>query len=66
MKTQNIDKLQMQRLLSGITAAIGVILMIYMITIESEPGAIPLLLTVTGTGWYFFTRYKIRSQNMAQ
>jgi hypothetical protein len=66
MKTEKNDKLKMQSMLSGITAVIGVILMIYMITIESEPGAIPLLLTAIGTGWYFLTRYKIRSKYTSQ
>jgi hypothetical protein len=31
---------------------IGVLLMIFKIAVDSEPGAIPLLLIVVGVGWY--------------
>jgi hypothetical protein len=37
------------------------VLLIYMISVESEPGAIPLLLMVGGTGWYFITRFRSQS-----
>lgn len=47
--------------MSGLTVVIGLVLMVYMITIESEPGGIPLLLIVLGVGWYLLTR--IRSQS---
>lgn len=36
----------------------GFILLIMMIYTEDEPGAIPLLLLVIGTGWYFLTRFR--------
>lgn len=60
-----LKKLKVHKLLSMITTAIGVILLTYMIFVEDEPGAIPLLLIVIGTGWYFITRFKIRSQQKA-
>lgn len=63
MKTVNSKKLKMQTLLSLLTITIGIMLMIYMMVVESEPGAIPLGLIVIGAGWYFFTRYRIRAQN---
>lgn len=47
--------------LSALTVLIGVALLIYMITVEDEPGALPLLLIVVGSGWYFITRNRFRS-----
>lgn len=61
----NLDKhkeLKIHTLLSILIAVIGTLLMVFMITVESELGAIPLLLIVTGAGWYSVTRYKISSQ----
>lgn len=54
-------KLKVHTLLSALTIVIGALLMTYMIYVESEPGALPLLLVVGGTGWYFITRARIRS-----
>lgn len=48
----------MQKIFALITIAIGLALMIYMITIEDEPGAIPLLMIIVGAVWYFFARAK--------
>lgn len=39
----------------------GAILMGYMIIVEDEPGAIPLLLIITGSAWYYFGRKGFRS-----
>lgn len=52
----------MHKLLSIITTVIGIALLIFMIVVEDEPGALPLALILVGTGWYFYTRYKDRSQ----
>ncbi|MEX2604185.1 MAG: hypothetical protein WD361_08270 [Gracilimonas sp.] len=52
----------MHQLLSLLTILMGIALMTFMIVVEDEPGAIPLALIIAGTGWYFFTRYKVRSQ----
>lgn len=54
-------KLRVHRTLSISVLLIGLVLMILMITIEDEPGAIPLLLIVIGAGWYFVTRTRLRS-----
>jgi lipoprotein signal peptidase len=61
MKTENSKKLKMQRLLSVLTIGVGVVLLIYMILVENQPGAIPLLLIVFGAGWYFITRHRNRA-----
>jgi len=63
MKTDNTKKLKMHSLLSVLTLVMGVALLIFMIVVEDEPGAIPLLLIVVGTGWYFINQNRIRSQH---
>jgi hypothetical protein len=42
--------------------AVGLALLVYMVTVESEPGAIPLLLVVAGVTWYFVARRRGRSK----
>lgn len=49
--------------LSALTVAVGILLLIYMITVEDEPGALPLLLVVLGSGWYFINRARSRAQD---
>lgn len=48
-------------LLSVLTAVVGAVLVTYMIYVEGEPGAIPLLLLLLGTGGYLITRLRGRS-----
>lgn len=52
-----------QLILSALTVALGVVLLIYMVTVENEPGGIPLLLIVLGGGWHLTTRARIRSHH---
>jgi hypothetical protein len=56
-------KLKVHTLLSVLTIVTGVVLMIFKIYADSEPGAIPLLLIVLGIGWYLVTRARIRSHH---
>jgi len=56
-------KLKITRLLSIITVAIGILLLTYMILVEDEPGAIPLILIILGFGGFLITRSKFRSEN---
>jgi hypothetical protein len=58
-----MDKHRVHTLLSVLTIVLGAVLLVYMVTVESEPGAIPLLLIVVGIGWYFVTRARARSQH---
>lgn len=51
----------MHSTLSVMIIAVAIILLIYMIVVESEPGAVPLLLLVLGIGWYLITRARIRA-----
>lgn len=62
MKNEISKKLKTQRILSVITLLIGAILLIYMIRVEDEPGALPLFLIILGTVWLFLTQYRIRKQ----
>lgn len=66
MKTENIKKTSMQSLLSKLVIAIGILLMVFMITTESEPGALPLFLILVGTIWFFITKFRLRSQSRTQ
>ena len=43
-------------------AAIGLGLLGYMISVEGEPGAVPLLLIVVGVGWFVTARFRTRRQ----
>jgi hypothetical protein len=59
----SLRKLAMHQRLSLLTLAIGFSLLAYMITVEDEPGAIPLALIVLGSGWYYVARRRgVRSK----
>jgi lipoprotein signal peptidase len=49
MKKQIMKKQKPYRLISFLTILVGLLLMIYMIKVEDEPGALPLLLIILGT-----------------
>lgn len=46
------QKLKYYSIAPLLTIFIGVLLLIYMISVEGEPGALPLLLISIGTGWF--------------
>jgi uncharacterized membrane-anchored protein len=58
-----MTKRKVHVLLPALTVLIGGVLLTYMVSVESEPGAIPLLLIALGSGWYFLTRYRFRSRS---
>ena len=43
--------------------ALGIVLMAYMIIVESAPGALPLLLVAAGSGAYLISRYRLAKQD---
>jgi hypothetical protein len=43
--------------------ALGAVLLVFMITVEDEPGALPLALVVGGTAWFLLVRRRVRSIN---
>jgi hypothetical protein len=53
-------KLLVHTALSLLVIALGVALLIYMITVEDEPGALPLALIVGGTVWLVIARVRMR------
>lgn len=52
------QKSPVQRTLSIVLITVGLALMIFMITVEDEPGAIPLFMILCGTVWFYRTRLK--------
>jgi hypothetical protein len=62
MDMENSKMLKMHKFISLLIIVTGMVLMTFMIIVEDEPGAIPLLLIVIGTGWHLFTRSRIKSQ----
>ncbi len=49
--------------LSVVLIAIGFALLVMMIVVESEPGALPLLMLFVGIGWYVVTRLRLRARH---
>lgn len=62
MKKETSQHLRIYKALSGITILLGVLLLTFMITVESEPGALPLFLLLFGSIWYLIIQYKIKKQ----
>lgn len=58
MKSTIYQKSGVQAILSIATILTGTILMIFMMVVESEPGAVPLFLILSGAVWYFIIRKK--------
>lgn len=38
-------------------SVVGILLMITTMMLESEPGALPLIVTLTGLVWYLYARF---------
>lgn len=62
MKKETTGKLKIYRALSSVFLVPGVLLLVYMIMVESEPGALPLFLIVAGTMWFLVNQVEIRKQ----
>ena len=63
LKQQIMDKVIKQKwskVLSLLTILLGTVLLVYMIKVEDEPGAIPLILIIVGIVWFVVTRYRIK------
>lgn len=62
--TDDINKkLKKQARLAAIPFVLGGVLMIMMITVEDEPGGVPVLLVLAGLIWYLITRLRMRLHN---
>jgi len=66
MTTQNkgliSPRQKWSKMLSLLTIFLGTVFLIFMITVEDEPGAIPLFLIIGGIVWFFLNRYRIKKQ----
>lgn len=59
---KNSQTMKIYRIGSILTIGLGIVLLIYMITVEGEPGALPLLLIIGGSIWFLVNRYLIKKQ----
>ena len=51
----------MRPLLPLLVIGLGAVLLVFMVVTEDEPGALPLLLLLVGTIWYFVARSRART-----
>lgn len=56
-------RFRVQTALAAAVLALGLVLLATNIYVESEPGAVPLLIVLTGVAWLAITRYRARSQH---
>lgn len=49
------------RALSATLVVAGIVLVAMMIRVESEPGALPLLLVAVGAAWHIVARWRSRA-----
>lgn len=66
METDNTNKPGVNQKLPLIIIGVGVVLMIFMIIFEDEPGGIPVLLIVFGIGWFVNTWLRSKSQSNSE
>ncbi|MDX1664168.1 MAG: hypothetical protein R3272_10255 [Candidatus Promineifilaceae bacterium] len=50
---EQLKELTMHKLLAALTFLFGLVLMLAKVVVDSEPGALPILLVLLGAGWYF-------------
>ncbi len=55
--------LKYYRMISVSILLLGVVLMIYMINVESEPGALPLILILAGIVGFIVSQLKLKKIN---
>ncbi|KHJ38555.1 hypothetical protein PBAC_13500 [Pedobacter glucosidilyticus] len=59
MKSIKTSKLHM---MPFITLAIGILLMVFTISVEDEPGALPLFLVLISLVWLIINWFKVRKK----
>ncbi len=62
MENKISQKLKINRALASLIVLLGIVLIVYMISVEGELGALPLLLLITGTTWLLTVQYRINKQ----
>ena len=58
MKNEISQTLRISQIIAYIMLFLGIALLIFMIKVEDEPGALPLILILLSTIWLFVLRYK--------
>lgn len=61
MRKKLSKKLKYQRFLAILVLLFGGFLLIYMVVVEHEPGAVPLILIIAGTIWITLNEIKIKN-----
>jgi hypothetical protein len=56
----DLKKLKLLRFISIVSTLIGIVLLIFMIKYEDEPGAIPLILILVGLVGIYMTQARIK------
>ena len=56
----DLKKLKLLRFISIVSTLIGIVLLIFMIKYEDEPGAIPLILLLVGLVGIYMTQARIK------
>jgi hypothetical protein len=59
------NKMKYGLIAPSIILLIGFLLMVMMIALEDEPGALPLFMILTGGGWFIFNRSKRTSASVS-
>lgn len=54
------QKLNYHRIFSILTILLGVVIITYMIKVEDEPGALPVLLIMIGIVWFTVNQIKVK------
>jgi len=60
MNTMNKATARVHASLAVLPLVLGAVLLAYMITVEGEMGAVPLLLLAAGAGWLYVARVRRR------
>lgn len=55
---EKVIKQKWSKVLSLLTILLGAVLLVYMIKVEDEPGAVPLILIIIGIVWFFVNLYQ--------
>lgn len=55
---EKVIKQKWSKVLSLLIILLGAVLLVYMIKVEDEPGAVPLILIIIGIVWFFVNLYQ--------
>lgn len=55
---EKVIKQRWSKVLSLLTILLGAVLLVYMIKVEDELGAVPLILIIIGIVWFFVNLYQ--------